>query len=192
MTSVHSNLVQSRQYTLLKTMSQRHCISNVRLDAVTWICQFWRAQALDQIEYSVALNVQREDSRVWFAVKCDDLLASSQAGRGLWTGQVAHGRVSIFNPSVSVEGRFEAEVKGKKQYPGIEACQNVPSMCTIEFSFICTWFHVDQNNIKWDMSKNQVRLSLRLVPAHPLPCTEGVNCTRMFGGLQYGKKWGKN
>jgi hypothetical protein len=32
MTSVHSNLVQSRQYALLKTTSQRHCISNVRHD----------------------------------------------------------------------------------------------------------------------------------------------------------------
>jgi hypothetical protein len=28
MTSVHSKLVQSRQYALLKTTSQRHCISN--------------------------------------------------------------------------------------------------------------------------------------------------------------------
>jgi hypothetical protein len=41
MTSVHSKLVQSRQYALLKTTSQRRCISNVRhdpgygLDAVT-------------------------------------------------------------------------------------------------------------------------------------------------------------
>jgi hypothetical protein len=32
LTSVHSKLVQSRQYTLLKTTSQRHCISNVRHD----------------------------------------------------------------------------------------------------------------------------------------------------------------
>jgi hypothetical protein len=32
MTSVHSKLVQSRQHTLLKTTSQRHCISNVRHD----------------------------------------------------------------------------------------------------------------------------------------------------------------
>jgi hypothetical protein len=41
MTSVHSKLVQSCQYALLKSTSQRHCISNVRrdpgygLDAVT-------------------------------------------------------------------------------------------------------------------------------------------------------------
>jgi hypothetical protein len=48
-----SSIVQSRQYTLLKTTSQRHCISNVRhdpdygLDAMT--------QALGWIEYSVAL-----------------------------------------------------------------------------------------------------------------------------------------
>jgi hypothetical protein len=41
MMSVHSNLVQSRQYALLKTTSQRYCISNVHndtgygLDAVT-------------------------------------------------------------------------------------------------------------------------------------------------------------
>jgi hypothetical protein len=36
MTSVHSNLDQSRQYALLKAMSQRrrHCISNVRHDPV--------------------------------------------------------------------------------------------------------------------------------------------------------------
>jgi hypothetical protein len=32
MTSVHSKLSQSRQYALLKTTSQRHCISNVRHD----------------------------------------------------------------------------------------------------------------------------------------------------------------
>jgi hypothetical protein len=41
MTAEHSYLVQSRQYALWKTTSQRHCISNVRhdpgygLDAVT-------------------------------------------------------------------------------------------------------------------------------------------------------------
>jgi hypothetical protein len=32
MTSVHLNLVQSHQYALLKTTSQRHCISNLRHD----------------------------------------------------------------------------------------------------------------------------------------------------------------
>jgi hypothetical protein len=44
MTSVHSKLVQSRQYVLLKTTSQRHCINNTffpgygLLDAVTTQC----------------------------------------------------------------------------------------------------------------------------------------------------------
>jgi hypothetical protein len=34
--SVHSKLVQSRQYALLKTTSQRHCISNIRQLLVSW------------------------------------------------------------------------------------------------------------------------------------------------------------
>jgi hypothetical protein len=61
MTSVHSKLVQSRQYALLTTTSQRHCISNVCHDPgcpddVAWICLCRLAQALGWIEYSVALN----------------------------------------------------------------------------------------------------------------------------------------
>jgi hypothetical protein len=62
MTSVHSNLVQSDQYALLKKTSQRHCISNVRhdsgysLDAVTTRRGFASARPLGWIEYSVALK----------------------------------------------------------------------------------------------------------------------------------------
>jgi hypothetical protein len=57
MTSVHSKLVQSRQYALLKTTSQRHCISNVRHDPgnMDLLVPAGTSTRLD-FEYSVALN----------------------------------------------------------------------------------------------------------------------------------------